>query len=296
MLEIAFRRATSGGSTPVYRVDLGTERAFLRLGEQPGETREAEVRAHELLRERDLPIPEVLRSESAPPELDRCAMLTRAIPGGPLLDRQLPADQWQAILRQAGRDLARITEIPVQGFGWADRVDPADASLIAEHPTRSAWIAEYAIARDTILGSDLFPPDVARQLDDVMNDWIALPDTTTSALAHGDFDATHIFVDGDDVGTYTGIIDFGELRGADPLYDLGHAHLQDQQQDRRPIVPDLLAGVREITPLPDDVLLQIRRQAIAIGTRQLAIFQRRQSPWTTTLAAQLVRLASDTSR
>ena len=36
--------------------------------------------------------------------------------------------------------------------------------------------------------------------------------TVQAYLAHGDFDATHIWLD--DQGRYAGIIDFGEMRGA----------------------------------------------------------------------------------
>lgn len=42
-------------------------------------------------------------------------------------------------------------------------------------------------------------------------------------LAHGDFDTTHIYQDN---GRYTGIIDFGEIRGADRWYDLGYFHMR----------------------------------------------------------------------
>jgi aminoglycoside phosphotransferase (APT) family kinase protein len=45
-------------------------------------------------------------------------------------------------------------------------------------------------------------------------------------LAHGDFDATHIWLD--DHGRYAGIIDFGEMRGADRHFDLGHFLLHDR--------------------------------------------------------------------
>jgi hypothetical protein len=46
-------------------------------------------------------------------------------------------------------------------------------------------------------------------------------------LAHGDFDLTHIFQRN---GHYTGIIDFGEIMGSSPFYDLGHFKLHDGSQ------------------------------------------------------------------
>ena len=45
-------------------------------------------------------------------------------------------------------------------------------------------------------------------------------DLESAWLAHGDFDATAIFYRD---GRYSGLIDFGEIRGTEPLFDLGHS-------------------------------------------------------------------------
>ena len=52
----------------------------------------------------------------------------------------------------------------------------------------------------------------------------ARSDDPPSRLAHGDFDATHIYQRD---GLYTGVIDFGEMRGAEPHYDLAYFLVQD---------------------------------------------------------------------
>ncbi|HWV36707.1 MAG TPA: phosphotransferase, partial [Thermomicrobiales bacterium] len=229
----------------------------------------------------------VVAWEAAPPELDRSAALTTRVPGVALLDlSSLSGDQRALAARAAGRDLARIHQVAVRGFGWVDTVDPVDGSLIAEHSTRSAWASEYEDAGREILRSHIFSPADCSRLRDTLNRWLAQPEREMSVLAHGDFDATHIFVD-PETGAYTGIIDFGEIRGADPLYDFGHAMLQDTQPGRSPIFPDLLTGYRDIAPLPGDAHSAIRDQAIVIGTRQLAIFLRRSSPYAPMLASQL---------
>ncbi|MGB3307319.1 MAG: aminoglycoside phosphotransferase family protein [Thermomicrobiales bacterium] len=291
-------RAESGWSTPVYRITAGTEVFFLRLGEEAGERRDAEVRVHQLLRAAGVPVPAIVAWEADPPELDRCATLTTSMPGVALIDLpSLPGEQRALAAREAGRDLARIHQVAVRGYGWVDAVDPADGSLIAEHSTRSAWASEYEDAGREILGSHIFSPADCLRLRDALDRWLALPARETremSVLAHGDFDATHIFVD-PETGRYTGIIDFGEIRGSDPLYDLGHAMLQDADPNRLWIFPDLLTGYRDIVPLPDDAGSAIRDQAIAIGTRQLAIFLRRSSPYAPMLASQLTTLLAASS-
>lgn len=288
---IDISRAGSGISTPVYRVDAATgEVFFLRLAEEAGESRAAEARVHQMLHRAGVPVPEVVVFEARPPELDRSAMLTRRIPGQAMVEHvrtRLDGTAIARAARSAGRDLARINRIPVRGFGWVQAVAD-DGTLMAEHPSRSAWTVEYRRAMTDIAGSGLLEPDVFDRLRPVMEHWLHLPDRAESQLAHGDLDASHIFLD-DASLSYSGLIDFGEIRGADRLYDLGHALLQDAQPDRPPIFAPLLAGYRESSPFAA-AETEIRDQAVAIGVRQLTIAHRRDSPATGWLATRLESL------
>jgi aminoglycoside phosphotransferase (APT) family kinase protein len=285
-------RAETGGSTPVYRVDVMTDGDlfFLRLAEEPGERNDAEVQVHEILRANGIPVPEIVMWERDPPELDRSAALTTAMPGLPLEEAtHLPAETVRRALRAAGRDLARINKVPVRGFGWTDPIDPAHGALTAEHHSRAMWTAEYAGATEEVLAAGLLASGITSELERTIDRWLAMPDTGSSSLAHGDFDPTHIFVTRS--GDYTGIIDFGEIRGADPLYDLGYSLLQDQQPDRAPVFPAVLDGYREVTPFPEDVMPLIHDQAVAIGVRMLAIsHRRRDSRGVSALVSRLTRL------
>ncbi len=58
-------------------------------------------------------------------------------------------------------------------------------------------------------------------------------------MAHGDFDTSHIFAAN---GSYTGIIDFGEIRGAEPTFDLGHLALHAPDA-----LPAVLQGYASVT-------------------------------------------------
>lgn len=89
-------------------------------------------------------------------------------------------------------------------------------------------------------------------------------DAEHAVLAHGDFDAMHIFQQN---GLYTGIIDFGEIRGADRWYDLGHFHLHD---DESLALPVLLQGYNEITPLPPNAEERILFASLLIAVRALS--------------------------
>jgi len=265
----SIERIGSGVSTPVYRVVLGDTDAFLRLGEEPGERRDAEVRVHELLGKAGVLVPRILRWEREPPELDRSAVLTSRMPGRPIEELTLGAGELATIFRAAGRDLARINAIPVRGYGWVDFVRGADRHLVAEHPTRAAWVVEYLVATDTVIASCVLDPTVHARLTDAMRAWAAIPEQPWSDLAHGDVDErTHIFVA---TCTYTGIIDFGEIRGTDPFYDLGQALLNAENQIRRDVFANVVRGYQEVTALPDDWRERVRLQAVAIAVRALAI-------------------------
>lgn len=298
--------AMSGRSTPVWRVDASrqgrpSEIFYLRLGEEPGERRDGEVRAHQLLRAAGVRVPEVVAWEGMPPELDRAATLTRAIPGLPLkgiVQATIPATS-AAIAREAGRELARMAAIPVEGFGWTGFVQP-DATtgmLRAEHATRGAWLAEYERALQEVIAAGMVAPEHIATLRETFAAWRdgLSSASITATLAHGDFDASHIFCASPDPSrtgarspyAYTGIIDLGEARGADPLYDLGHALLHNGEDGMPAIFPALLAGYRALRPLGQDALDAIRAQAIAIGMRHLAIARRRGSPYADALADRL---------
>jgi Ser/Thr protein kinase RdoA (MazF antagonist) len=260
--DVAFARMASGSSTPVYRVSRGDRVSYLRLAEHPGEIRDGEVRAHELAIQAGVRVPEVVRWEATPPEPDRSAALTAAMPGIPL--GEYHGDVWPAAV-EAGRQLARLNAIPVAGWGWVDRVEGQDRHLVAEHPARPAWTAEYLAAVETVVASGVLPSAATAPLRDAITRWANVPSTGESHLAHGDFDGSHIHVDAVS-GEYRGIIDLGEIRGGDHAYDLGHALIHHRPE--RGIVAGMLAGYRETVPVDDD---EIRLQAIAVATRGLAI-------------------------
>jgi len=260
--------ASGGVSTPVFRLEAHGQTHFIRLGEDPGDRRIGEITAHRHLRALGLPVPCVLNYEDDPPELDRSIALTSRIPGVPLLELSGAAST-EDIGALAGETLASINSIPVRGYGWVTGVMD-DGTLLAEHPDRAAWAAGYVHAADRIVAAGIFSSDLAAQLRSAIETWAHLPETAPAALAHGDFDSTHIYVD-PETGKFTGIIDFGEIRGADRLYDLGHLLLHDGEAGRPRIWPHVLAGYSRVNPLPDDVIGRVRLQALAIGTRALEI-------------------------
>lgn len=235
-------RASEGTTTEVYRVSRGGAVLYVRLAEDAGGSMEAEAWAHQEIRRLGGRVPEVIAVEPPGGRAGRGVLVTGAVAGRALAGcrsgRHLPA-----VLREAGRDAARIGSIEVDGFGFVDRDRPVP-------PLR----APLASAAELLLD----PPP--RRRAGVLEPHLPLLDGP-ARLAHGDLDATHVFASG---SRYRGIIDLGEIRGAPPLYDLGHWALHEAMLPA-PSLPHLLAGWAEVAPLPDDHMQRIALLGVLIG-------------------------------
>jgi len=236
----------------VYRLRRAEETRYLRISEDPGGSMRAEAAVHEHLRAAGVSVPEVVAVDDAP-EIGRGVMLVREIAGEPLagadgVDRA-------PILRAAGRDLARINACEVEGFGWIRRDEPVwpprgvDESYAAFVDGGSVSLDVVAARLPTNAVRDALGATFAR----------ARSERPPSRLAHGDFDATHIYQRD---GVYTGVIDLGEMRGAEPHYDLAYFLVQDAARD---MLDDVLAGYAEIGDAPGD----LRGSATVIVATQL---------------------------
>jgi Phosphotransferase enzyme family len=146
-----------GVSTFVYRILCGDETFYLRVLPEEGASFAPEVAAHTLLRQRQVNVPEVIYFEQRNELLQRSIMMTTAIEGRPLrLSPALSAGVREAIVAEAGQDLAWINSVPVEGFGWVQRDSSETRQLQAQWPTSRAftlesWEADFAyLARSTL--------------------------------------------------------------------------------------------------------------------------------------------------
>jgi aminoglycoside phosphotransferase (APT) family kinase protein len=210
-------------------------------------------------------VPEVVHFEPFNPSLGRGLMVTTEITGNPLREDYRGVDVAR-VLRAAGRDLAVINGIEVDGFGWVRRDRPAITRLEGVLPTLHRFVfdeSESYIAAIAVF----FTPDEIALIRRAIRLWDMLLDANQGLLAHGDFDPTHIYHRN---GAYTGIIDFGEIRGTDRFYDLGHFALLEGEQIREPLLPHLLAGYGDVVPLPSEYQERIHLWSLLIGIRWLA--------------------------
>lgn len=265
-VSLVIERTEQGVSTQVYRIRRGAETFYFRVAEtsEVGDLG-PEALVHRALREQGVRVPEVIYYEPFAEALGRSFMITTEIAGGPLGEARAATDV-TAVLIEAGRDLAVVNGVAVAGFGWV-RSDPAPAGLTAELPTLRAFVfasfeADLArLARGFLTAAEVH---AIRALVARHDAWL---DVERAHLAHGDFDVSHIYQHD---GRYTGIIDFGEMRGADRRYDLGHYALHDGETLPDLTLSHLVAGYRRITPLSavDDARIQL--WSLLIGVRTLA--------------------------
>jgi aminoglycoside phosphotransferase (APT) family kinase protein len=188
-------------------------------------------------------------------------MLTTEIPGRAIGHGSYGPDM-RRIVGQAGQALAQIHTIAVCGFGWIQRQDEVVTELRAEYPTHQEWIEQHVSEPLRALGQRgvLAARDV-QAISLMMAEAAQLFGAEPAVLAHGDFDVTHIY---QHQGRFAGIIDFGEIRGADRLYDFGHFQIENAD-----LLPDLLAGYAEVHPLPSDYMRRILVTSLLIAVRRL---------------------------
>jgi aminoglycoside phosphotransferase (APT) family kinase protein len=260
-------RVEEGVSTFVYRIRRETETLYLRILPETGASFAPEVRAHQLLRERGVWVPDVVLWEHCDALLGRSLMVTREIPGRHVGHRTADGVTRQ-ILFEAGRQLALLNGVPVAGFGWIRRDQQHVLDLEGEHPTLRSFACEHLEADLTALETGrLLGPDEAAAIRRVVEAYPSWLDAEQGRLAHGDFDVTQIYQQD---GRYTGIIDLGEIRGADRWYDLGHFRMHDGETLPQPVLEWVVDGYRAVVPMPPDYPQRISFASLLIGVRALA--------------------------
>ena len=263
-------RTLQGVSSVVYRLDCDDRVAYLRLGEIDEEDLTTDALLLERLGQLGVSVPEVIDVVPFHERLGRSVLIMTEVAGDDLgkCDDETAS---RRVVYQAGAELAVLNSVEVDGWGWVIR----DGSW----PVRGTWKEQSAF-----VGSEL--PDAwpgrlgavltTKQLDALGHVFAEVPASTGVAhLAHGDFDCTHIFQAG---GSYTGLIDFGEIRGTEPTFDLGHFLLHDGETARWLLFGDLLAGYASVNSAPTLDVAAIERSALQLGTRQLARWMNRVDP------------------
>ncbi|WP_380175903.1 aminoglycoside phosphotransferase family protein [Kineococcus sp. DHX-1] len=246
-------RVADGVSTVVHRVRTGGRTWYLRFGEEPEDDLWTDAELHARLLAAGVPVPRFV-AVAWVPDADRWAGLTTEVPGGPLTDvRHAPA-----VLEAAGRHLRTVNSFPVDGFGFVRRRGPG-WPLRGEFATHEQFVRSHLPDPWPGRLGPLFTADELDRCAGFVAEQVALDVAPT--LVHGDFDVTPVFCVGPG---FTGFIDFGEARGAEPWFDLAHFLLHDGETLPAGLLPHLLRGYG-----PTVDLGTLRRSALLLGLRQL---------------------------
>jgi aminoglycoside phosphotransferase (APT) family kinase protein len=248
-------------STEVYRVWRDDEVLYFRVLPELAASFAPEAYVHEVARKQGLHVPRAIYYEHNNATFQRSLMLTTAIPGCALGYRPR-SPQAPQIVRQAGCELAILNRIPVCGFGWIKRDQAHVDELHAECDSYAAGLLpDLEAALEALAQSALLSVRDLQAVRSAMDEAVALFGGEPAYLAHGDFDVTHIYHQD---GRYSGIIDFGEIRGANQLYDLGHFQIENAD-----LLPDLLEGYADVVTLPADYMRRILLNGLLIAVRRL---------------------------
>lgn len=243
---VSVERVPGGWSTYVFRVKTRTETFYIRFLPEDASFA-AEVLAHNILLERGVAVPRVIAWEHRNEAAGLSVMITEEIPGISV-ENEWPLEKAREILNQAGRQIALVNEVPVDGFGWIDR-DSYHILKGVQSTFNDFFHEGLADGLDNLDQFGFLNSEITRIID-LIEVAGRILDIENAVLVHGDFDSSPIF---HDCGYYTGIIDFGEIRGCYRLADLATCLIFDRYE--RPLVYEyVLEGYREVIPLTDDDL------------------------------------------
>jgi len=191
----------------VFRVRGGGLDAFLKLADGPDLRRELAVL--EVVGPLGVPVPVIEGADPAGAIAGVACVLLRRVRG-----KAAGCDTPEFTL--AGQALRRVHGVPLDGFGpLVARPD----GLRGEDQSWADAIARRAGGVGPVAESGLVDAGLLDQATAAISDRRdLLADAGGGHLLHGDFNPRHVYARG---GRVTGIIDWGDATGGDPVYDLG---------------------------------------------------------------------------
>lgn len=276
-----------GCSTFVYRILSDNGTYYIRLLPED-DSFASEVLIHEKLIKVGMKVPKVLYFEEKNEITNLSLMILDEIPGDCIEDKS-PNENLRKILIEAGRELALLHSIPVNGFGWIDKKNCSE--LKGEKLDFESYFGEYIDYDLDKLRLYDFTKEEVNLIEKYMQEANDVLKVENAVLVHGDFDISHIFHES---GRYSGVIDFGEVRGNNRLYDLATfiGFYQDEVS-----YSYLLEGYSQIYSLSNDDLYSIELMALFIILRFLGkkVKHRYRNHWYKLAKRQLSRLDANKS-
>jgi aminoglycoside phosphotransferase (APT) family kinase protein len=171
-----------------------------------------EPELHALLRaETSLPVARIIAHDESRDILDRDYLLMERLPGHPLTEAELPAQQRDGVLEQIGVYLAQMHTLVADQYGYLGAHRPMSP--------QSTWVDAFLIMWSKLLddvvvcgGYTVEEADAFRRLLDVYRPHFDRP--IAASLLHMDVWDQNILVDG--TGRVTGLLDLDRALWGDP--------------------------------------------------------------------------------
>ncbi len=241
-----------GGSTEVYRIDLQgrTDPLVLKIyGDEPmwAPAKEALV-AGLIANDVGVSIPHWLRVDERRRHLPLRFALMTWLPGEAVRALMARMDV-VPIYRQMGEILRRVHRNPMSAYGYIGAT-----GVLAPEPSNDAYMRRAFEAVFRQFHHQSGDADLARRLEGkALSRFGLLACSSGPVLCHDDFHQGNVLATRDGVGDLhvSGLIDFGNARAGDALFDLAKALMCSTHEDPRSPEP-LLAGYGKIDH-PDPV-------------------------------------------
>ncbi|MDQ6985491.1 MAG: aminoglycoside phosphotransferase family protein [Candidatus Dojkabacteria bacterium] len=245
-----------GVSTNVFRIFSDSSVFYLRIQQQENiKALISEIEIYNLLNEQKVKVPEVIYYETDSGRFGSPYMIVTEIKGEPLYTKDQNIKR--KVLNKAGEDLAIINSFKVNGFSWIESIN--EEIIIANYKTYQDFHFSGLEKRfNSIINEGLLNGKSSQYINKINTSNKVFSEYTTGHLAHGDFDISSVYYSDD---TYTGIIDFGDVRVGSIYYDLAHNYLYDGEESLK----YLLEGYLNVTKLDDNYMEHIRSEALFIA-------------------------------
>lgn len=250
---------TENFSTDVFKLTKENEVLYMRILSKE-ENVEPQCFVHNLLLEKGIKVPKIVYYERKVEIFDnRDVMIVKELKGRSVLEDEnnFSEDEKVNILKEAGRDLAKINMIEVEKYG--DICEVKDGKLIGFEDSYEEYTLERvpkklrSLVENGVITNELSE----RLLNYILKNKNLLHIDGNSYLSHGDFHLEHIYQYN---GKYTGILDFGDIRGTSKYHDLGFFYTHF-----RKYFAYLIEGYEEIHKLPDNYMENVLLEAVVFG-------------------------------
>jgi len=250
-----------GVSTDVFRLSKNSIKLYLRV--LPKEEKALlQVIAHRKMKEKNITVPEVLSFEEDVALLEnRSYMVVSEIAGASIKSSNLSKNEKEKVIIEAGKQIALVNSINVKGVGWID--DNLKDELIANGSNYDDFaINNLSKMLNDLENQNIVPKDLSKKVFNyIMGNKVLFDIQDSSFLAHGDFGVDHIYQNN---GNYSGIIDFGDIRGTTKFHDMSHIYTFDGE-----FFNSLVYGYKEVFQLPDDYLERVKLESVLFGVGKL---------------------------